>query len=75
MHRHPAPADLLHMARLGATRVKGCGPCSLDAAKGAKYGRAVRTELALAAVTVRSRPAIKRDRGYAQSWSAVRLAN
>ena len=123
MHRHHAPAGLLHMARLGATLTEDCGPCALDAAKGAlmdgvpretvnaalagrptpgelaqafefgeaiavrdqrcselgdaieaQYGRAVRTELALAAATVRSYPAIKRGLGYAQSCSAVRLA-
>lgn len=123
MHRHHARADLLHTARIGATLHEDCGPCALDAAKGAlmdgvpretvnaalagclkpgelaqafefgeaiavrdprcselgdaieaQYGRAVRTELALAAATVRSYPAIKRGLGYAQSCSAIRLA-
>ena len=122
MHRHHAPADLLHMARIGATLTEDCGPCALDAANGAlmdgvtreavnaalagrpeegdpalafafgqaiaerdpacdelgdaieaKYGRAVRTELALTAATVRSYPAIKRGLGYGQACSAVRL--
>jgi hypothetical protein len=35
MHRHDAPADLFHMARIGATLVEDCGPCALTAAKGA----------------------------------------
>jgi hypothetical protein len=35
MHRHVAPADLFHMARLGATLVEDCGPCALTAANGA----------------------------------------
>ncbi len=32
MHRHEAPADLFHMARIGATLVEDCGPCALTAA-------------------------------------------
>ncbi len=32
MHRHDAPADLFHMARMGATLVEDCGPCALTAA-------------------------------------------
>lgn len=35
MHRHDAPADLFHMARIGATLVEDCGPCALTAAHGA----------------------------------------
>ncbi len=35
MHRHEAPADLFHMARIGATLVEDCGPCALTAANGA----------------------------------------
>lgn len=35
MHRHDAPADLFHMARIGATLVEDCGPCALTAARGA----------------------------------------
>jgi hypothetical protein len=35
MHRHAAPADLFHMARIGATLVEDCGPCALTAAQGA----------------------------------------
>jgi hypothetical protein len=35
MHRHEAPADLFHMARIGATLVEDCGPCALTAAQGA----------------------------------------
>ena len=35
MHRHDAPADLFHMARIGATLVEDCGPCALTAAGGA----------------------------------------
>jgi hypothetical protein len=34
-HRHDAPADLFHMARIGATLVEDCGPCALTAAQGA----------------------------------------
>jgi hypothetical protein len=33
MHRHSAPADLFHMARIGATLVEDCGPCALTAAR------------------------------------------
>ena len=122
MHRHHARADLLHMARIGATLVEDCGPCALDAAKGAlmdgvprdcvnaalaaqppegvlaqafafgeaiasrdpacadlgdaieaRHGRAVRTELALSAASVRTYPALKRGLGYAQACSTVRL--
>jgi hypothetical protein len=35
MHRHDAPADLFHMARIGATLIEDCGPCALTAARGA----------------------------------------
>ena len=35
MHRHHASAELMHMARIGATLVEDCGPCAIDAAKGA----------------------------------------
>ena len=35
MHRYEAPADLFHMARIGATLVEDCGPCVLTAAKSA----------------------------------------
>ncbi len=35
MHRHEAPADLFHMARIGATLIEDCGPCALTAAEGA----------------------------------------
>ena len=35
MHRHKAPADLFHMARIGSTLVEDCGPCALTAARGA----------------------------------------
>jgi len=35
MHRHTAPADLLAMVRIGATRAEDCGPCLLIAARGA----------------------------------------
>lgn len=34
-HRHVAPADLFHMARIGATLIEDCGPCALTAARGA----------------------------------------
>lgn len=34
-HRHEAPADLFHMARIGATLVEDCGPCAMTAAHGA----------------------------------------
>jgi hypothetical protein len=33
MHRHEAPTDLFHMARIGATLVEDCGPCALTAAR------------------------------------------
>ncbi|MBY0520292.1 MAG: hypothetical protein K2P79_07690 [Sphingomonas sp.] len=35
MHRYEAPADLFHMARIGATLVEDCGPCAMTAAEGA----------------------------------------
>jgi hypothetical protein len=35
IHRHEAPAELFHMARIGATLVEDCGPCALTAADGA----------------------------------------
>ncbi len=35
MHRYAAPADLFHMARIGATLVEDCGPCVLTCAQGA----------------------------------------
>jgi hypothetical protein len=35
MHRYEAPADMFHMARIGATLVEDCGPCALTAAQGA----------------------------------------
>ncbi len=35
MHRYEAPADLFHMARIGATLIEDCGPCALTAAEGA----------------------------------------
>ncbi len=35
MHRYSAPADLFHMARIGATLIEDCGPCALTAARGA----------------------------------------
>lgn len=35
IHRYEAPADLFHMARIGATLVEDCGPCALTAAQGA----------------------------------------
>jgi hypothetical protein len=34
-HRFEAPADLFHMARIGATLIEDCGPCALTAARGA----------------------------------------
>jgi hypothetical protein len=35
IHRHCAPADLLHMARIGSVLFEDCGPCTLLSAKGA----------------------------------------
>jgi hypothetical protein len=35
MHRYVAPADLFHVARIGATLAEDCGPCALTAAQGA----------------------------------------
>ncbi len=32
-HRHSSPADLFHMARLGATLVEDCGPCAITCAE------------------------------------------
>ncbi len=32
-HRHEAPADVFHMARMGATLVEDCGPCALTCAE------------------------------------------
>ena len=42
MHRHDAPADLFHMARIGATLVEDCGPCALTAANGALHDKVPR---------------------------------
>ncbi len=36
LHRHAAPADLFHAARIGATLVEDCGPCALTAAQDAQ---------------------------------------
>ena len=35
MHRYAAPADLFHIARIGATLIEDCGACALTAARGA----------------------------------------
>ncbi len=35
LHRHDAPVDLFHAARIGATLVEDCGPCAITAANGA----------------------------------------
>lgn len=35
MHRYEAPADLFHMARIGATLIEDCGPCVITAAEAA----------------------------------------
>ena len=35
LHRHAAPAEVFHMARIGATLVEDCGPCAITAAQGA----------------------------------------
>ncbi len=35
LHRHVAPPDLFHAARIGATLAEDCGPCALTAAQGA----------------------------------------
>ena len=35
-HRHAAPADLFHAARIGATLAADCGPCALISATGAQ---------------------------------------
>jgi alkylhydroperoxidase family enzyme len=32
-HRYEAPADMFHMARLGATLVEDCGPCAITCAE------------------------------------------
>lgn len=37
-HGHAAPADLLAMARLGATQAEDCGPCTLITARAALAG-------------------------------------
>jgi hypothetical protein len=122
MHRWEAPADLFHMARIGATLIEDCGPCVLTAANGAlsdgvskqqinaalsaklpegdlgtafnfgqaiamhaaeaialgeaieaKYGRAVRLELAMTAATVRAYPAVKRGLGLSKNCEVTRL--
>ncbi|WP_299322089.1 hypothetical protein [Parasphingopyxis sp.] len=33
MHRHAASAEMLHVARIGATLAEDCGPCALTAAQ------------------------------------------
>jgi hypothetical protein len=35
MHRWASPADLFHMARIGAIMIEDCGPCAHTAARGA----------------------------------------
>ena len=35
LHRHDAPADIFHAARIAATLAEDCGPCALTAAEGA----------------------------------------
>lgn len=35
LHRHAAPADQFHAARIGATLAEDCGPCALTAAQAA----------------------------------------
>ena len=35
MHRHEAPPELFHLARIGATLEEDCGPCALIVARGA----------------------------------------
>lgn len=121
-HRHEAPAELLHMARIAATLIEDCGPCALIAAQSAvhdgvdhivvnaalageppegdlktafvfgaaiaqkaaeafalgdaieaNYGRTVRLELALAAATVRTYPALKRGLGLSQACALTNL--
>lgn len=32
-HRYEAPADLFHMARMGATLIEDCGPCAITCAE------------------------------------------
>ena len=39
MHRHAAPANLFHAARVGATLVEDCGPCAMTAAQWALTDR------------------------------------
>lgn len=50
MHRYEAPADLFHMARIGATLIEDCGPCALTAAEGARRD-GVDSDLVNAALT------------------------
>ncbi len=51
-HRWEAPADLFHMARIGATLIEDCGPCALTAAQGA-LGDGVDRSLVNAALSAR----------------------
>ncbi len=41
-HRYDAPADVFHMARIGATLVEDCGPCAVTAALSAASDRVSR---------------------------------
>ncbi len=50
MHRHDTPADLFHMARIGATLIEDCGPCAMTAAQGA-LGDGVSRDLVNAALS------------------------
>lgn len=50
MHRWETPANLFHMARIGATLIEDCGPCALTAAQGA-LGDGVPRELVNAALS------------------------
>ena len=72
--RHAPEGDLAQAFAFGeaiAARDPACA--ALGDAIEAGHGRAVRTELALAAASVRTYPALKRGLGYAQACSAVRL--
>lgn len=35
LHRHEAPSNIFHAARIGATLAEDCGPCAITAANGA----------------------------------------
>ena len=45
LHRHEAPANLFHAARIGSTLAEDCGPCAITAAMGALADGVARSKI------------------------------